>query len=93
MFGPGKQRLTCLGFVKTLFTWGDITDIQIVYVCKGIKRALLGKPAIRRLKIVELNFPDNYSCADVEKLINEVEKDQEQANKDDSPNIEVSITK
>ena len=56
LFGPGKQRLKCLGYVKTRFTWGDITDVQIVYICRGIKRALLGKPAIRRLKIVELNL-------------------------------------
>ena len=31
LFGPGKQKLKCLGFVKTKFTWGEITDEQIVY--------------------------------------------------------------
>ena len=55
LFGPGNQKLRCLGYVKTQFTWGKIVDEQIVYICSGIKRALLGKPAIRRLKIVELN--------------------------------------
>ena len=73
LYGPGKQRLRCLGYVKTIFTWGDIVDEQIVYVCKGIKRALLGKPAIRRLKIVQLNIPDNYSCSNIQQTINEIE--------------------
>ena len=76
LFGPGKQRLKCRGYVKTLFTWGDITDQQIVYVCRGIKRALLGKPAIRRLKIVELNLPKRYSCAEVIEMIDEQEMDE-----------------
>ena len=44
LFGPGKQRLKCLGYVKTRFTWGECSANQIVYVCRGIKRALLGKP-------------------------------------------------
>ena len=56
-------------------TWGDITDEQIVYVCSGVKRALLGKPAIRRLKIVELNIPESYSCANVETEYTEEEVD------------------
>ena len=57
-----------------MFTWGQITATQIVYVCRGIKRALLGKPAIKKLKIVELNIPTNYSCADVEKMMNAIEE-------------------
>ena len=68
MFGPGEQRLKCLGYVKTKFTWGNITDSQIVYVCKGIKRALLCKPAIRKLKIVELNIPETYGCTGEEEI-------------------------
>ena len=72
LFGPGKKRLQCLGYVKTVFTWGDIKSTQLVYVCKGIKRALLGKPAIRELNIVTLNLPSSFSCAEANKSINEV---------------------
>ena len=50
------------------FIWGESTDQQFIYICRGIKRALLGKPAIRRFKIVELNIPEKYSCADVSEL-------------------------
>ena len=76
LFGPGKQRLRGLGYVKTKFTWGSLTSEEIVYVCVGLKRALLGKPAIRSLKIVELNIPENYQCGMVEELIDEVQKAQ-----------------
>ena len=34
----------------------------------------MGKPAIKKLKIVELNIPTNYSCADVEKMMNAIEE-------------------
>ena len=100
LFGPGKKRLKCLGYVKAKFTWGDKTSEEIVYVCKGIKRALLGKPAIRSLQIVDLKIPKKYSCAEVEeqemeKLLNTVldEKTQEEerGNGDDQqcPNYEI----
>ena len=75
LFGPGKQKLKCIGYVKTNFTWGDETDEQLIYVCKGIKRALLGKPAIRRFNIVELNIPENFSCADMEMMVDEETED------------------
>ena len=77
LYGPGKQRLRCLGYIIVNFTWGDITDRQIIYVCRGIKRALLGKPAIRRFNIVQLNIPDSYSCADVSEIVNEADHHKE----------------
>ena len=82
-----------MGYVKAKFTWGDITAEQIVYVCRGIKRALLGKPAIRSLRIVELRIPENYSCAEIEELlqsemeeeIHEVEDKESQTKIEDYP--------
>ena len=75
LFGPGRKRIHCLGYVVTKFTWGDKTSNQIVYICKGIKRALLGKPAIRSLNIVQLNMPDNLACAEVDNINAILERD------------------
>ena len=41
LYGPSKQRIQCLGFVKTRFAWGDLAGEQIIYVCDGLKQALL----------------------------------------------------
>ena len=71
LYGPGRKRLQCLGYVITQFTWGDQTGQQLIYVCRGIKRALLGKPAIRKFNIVELKVPKNYSCAEVNQVVND----------------------
>ena len=66
LYGPSKQRIRCLGWVKTRFQWGEMVGEQIIYVCDGLKRALLGKPEIRKFKILTLNETDNFSCAAVE---------------------------
>ena len=58
--------MKCLGYVKVKFTWGEIVSEQIVYICRGIKRALLGKPAIRDLGIAQLVIPKKYACAETE---------------------------
>ena len=66
LFGANKQRIQCLGYVSTRFTWGDKTEKQIVYVCKNIRRALLGKPAINKFNIIQMNIPESYSCGKVD---------------------------
>ena len=72
LFGPGRERLQCLGYVKATFTWGNIKDTQIIYVCDGIKRALLGKPAIRKLKTAELQLPHDYQCTGLNEPTKEI---------------------
>ena len=49
--GPAKQKLQCLGYIYLNFQWGEKQSREIVYVCKNLTRALLGKPAIRHLNI------------------------------------------
>lgn len=75
LYGPGKEKLKCLGYIRTRFTWGKKTDEQLVYVCEGLKRALLGKPAINKLGIVKLHIPDSYACAEVEEETQDVHSD------------------
>ena len=88
LFGPGKKRLRCLGYVRTVFTWGNVKSQQLIYVCKGVKRALLGKPAIRALKIVTLNLPTKYSCAEAKQTLNEVtQNDNPESNSSSPPDL------
>ena len=74
LYGANGQRIQCLGFVSVEFTWGDKTEKQIIYVCKNIRRALLGKPTINKFKMIQMNIPQNFSCGNVDV----VDEDQEQ---------------
>ena len=65
LIGPTNQQLHCLGYIKTTFTWGDKQCDQICYVCKNLKKALLGKPAINSLQIATLLQPTRLACNDV----------------------------
>ena len=70
-----QEKLKCLGYIRTRFTWGKKTDEQLVHVCEGLKRALLGKPVINKLGIVKLHIPDSYACAEVEEETKDVHSD------------------
>lgn len=63
--GPSNQALHCIGYTVIKFRWGENVSKQIVYICKGLTRALLGKPAINSLKIVTLSEPGTYSCSEI----------------------------
>ena len=66
LYGANGQRIRCLGYVSTKFTWGEKTERTIIYVCKNIRRALLGKPTINKFNMIKLNIPQNYSCGNVD---------------------------
>lgn len=54
LFGPGGSRLDVVGvFVATLETENKKKSIQDLYVVKGLKKPLLGKPAIEALNILQ----------------------------------------
>ena len=54
LFGPGGSRLDVVGvFVASLETENNIKSIQDLYVVKGLKKPLLGKPAIEALNILQ----------------------------------------
>ena len=63
--GPANEKLKCIGYIKTKFTWGNETSEELLYVCKDLKRALLGKPAISRLKILKFEEPQTVTCGEV----------------------------
>ena len=66
LYGANGQRIQCLGFVSVEFTWGDKTEKQIIYVCKNVRRALLGKPTINKFNMIQMNIPQNFSCGNVD---------------------------
>ena len=57
LIGPGWEKLNCLGFVNTTFSWNGKKTQQIIYVCKNWQKPLLGKPAIREMNIITFNKP------------------------------------
>jgi hypothetical protein len=63
--GPTQQELKCLGYAYLTFQWGDKSSQEIVYVCKRLRKSLLGRPAIRRLDIAKMRMAESYSCGEV----------------------------
>ena len=54
LFGPGGSRLDVVGvFIASLETENKVKSIQDLYVVKGLKKPLLGKPAIEALSILQ----------------------------------------
>lgn len=49
LIGPTSKRLKCVGYTYTTFNWGDKKSREIIYVCRNLAKALLGKPAINSL--------------------------------------------
>ena len=71
--GPSAERLQCIGYITTNLSWGDRESNEVVYVCKNLKSALLGKPAIKNLKIVTMNDQNQLYCdtLNAEQSVNE----------------------
>lgn len=72
--GPANQPLKCLGYTYLDFRWGEEESKEIVYVCDNLTRALLGKPAINRLKVATLYPTQTVSCGQI-KTLGDVEGD------------------
>jgi len=66
LIGPGSERLKCIGYIQAKSTWGQYSLEELLYVCKDLKRALLGKPAIRNLNILHMEKPKTVTCGTVE---------------------------
>ena len=64
--GPSNQTLKCIGYIVTNFQWGEKSTRQVAYVCKGLTKALLGKPAINDLNIATQTEPNNYFCGEID---------------------------
>ena len=54
LYGPGNKRLNVMGsFVETISS--DTTSaVEQIYVVKGLDRCLLGRPAIKKLNLLEI---------------------------------------
>ena len=66
LVGPDSQKIFCIGYTYVSLTWGKNNSKQLVYVCKNVKKALLGKPAIHALHILNVDFPEEVRCEAIE---------------------------
>ena len=66
LVGPDSQKIFCIGYTYVSLTWGENNSKQLVYVCKNLKKALLGKPAIRALHILSVDIPEEVRCEAIE---------------------------
>ena len=66
LVGPDSQKIFCIGYTYVSLTWGKNNSKQLVYVCKNLKKALLGKPAIRALHILNVDIPEEVRCEAIE---------------------------
>ena len=64
--GPDSHKIFCIGYTYVSLTWGKNNSKQLVYVCKNLKKALLGKPAIRALHILNVDIPEEVRCEAIE---------------------------
>ena len=66
LVGPDSQKIFCVGYTYVSLTWGKNNSKRLVYVCKNLKKALLGKPAIRALHILSVDIPEEVRCEAIE---------------------------
>jgi hypothetical protein len=53
LFGPNQSQLKVVGTFKATLKFGDVTSTQELYVVRGLREPLLGKPAIQALRILQ----------------------------------------
>ena len=66
LIGPSAQKLKCLGYAVVTFTLGNKESKQICYICKDMKTALLGRPALTSLGIVSVHPHDHITCNSID---------------------------
>ena len=52
LMGPGNEKLNVLGKFQTALNWRNSCSEQTIYVIKHLNRPLLGRPAVRSLKMI-----------------------------------------
>ena len=77
LMGPCNQEMKCLGYVVQKLTWQSTTSSQILYVCKNLKKPLLGKPAIRDLKMLKLDCQQELFCDALEESSKKEDRSEE----------------
>ena len=66
LVGPDSQKFFCIGYTYVSLTWEKNNSKQLVYVCKNLKKALLDKPAICALHILNVDIPEEVRCKAIE---------------------------
>ncbi len=62
-----QQQTQRIGYTYTEFQGGDKKSREMIYICRNLTRALLGKPVINWLEIAKFIKPTTYSCNEVVK--------------------------
>ena len=75
MTGPANHQLKCIAYIITTITWGNKSSQEICYVCKDLKKALLGKTAINHLQIM-MDIPSSYTCSPISDILSEEEENK-----------------
>ena len=52
LVGPSKEALNFQGQFKGTLTHGNNSVVQVIYVVKGLRKPLIGSPAITALQLV-----------------------------------------
>ena len=53
LYGPGKSKLDVLGKFQCTLETKRCFSVQDIYVVRGLSLALLGRPAIESLRIID----------------------------------------
>ena len=69
LFGPGQAKLAVRGMLNSELSKDDKTTMQDIYVVKGLKEPLVGKPAIEALNlVVKVENISDYSNSVTERV-------------------------
>ena len=65
LVGPDNHEFKCSETVQLEVYWNKTVHTINCYVCKGVTKALLGRPEITSLQMLNIKFPTN-NCAAVQ---------------------------
>ena len=75
--GANDKRIKCFGYFRTNLNTDDKQNVQtLIYVCEDVKKALLGKYACLKLKLIQIKVPKKtyISAVKQEELTNKTDK-------------------
>ena len=65
LVGPDHKALNCLGCFETSLLVGGEKKSTSFYVCEGVEKTLLGRPALQKFNMIEVYIPETLKCASI----------------------------
>ena len=77
LIGPDQKPLSCHGVFQQKFTIGSTSGIAQLYVCDNLKTALLGRPELKKFKLVSIEIPaeNDIACDSVQHKTKNIQKE------------------